>query len=398
MQGKKVRRTTRKGHNSAVFIFVLLGELTAFAPIVTDMYLPSLPQLENYFGTSTSMVQMGLTSSMLGLALGQLLFGPLSDKYGRRRPLICSLILYLLSTVLCIFAATIELFVFWRFWQGIAAAGGIVIARSIATDKFKKDILAKALGLVGAIHGVAPIVAPIFGGVVLSFVGWKAVFVILLIVGLILFALCLRFNESLSNVRRSSGGVFTMIKGLPEMMKNKLFMWYVLEMSCALGVLFSYISSAPFIIQSHYGFKPFHFSLFFAANAVAAAVGAISSARIKPAAKAIKISCAGMSIAVLFLSCAMNFGLSVVFYESALLLMCFSLGMSLTVASAGAMEAGRAKAGTASAVLGAMGFLAGSIVSPLVGLGNMMVSTSIVLIICVAGACLCAYKAVMMGK
>ena len=124
--------------NSARFIFVFLGLLTAFGPFVTDMYLPSLPVMTAYFDTSVSMVQTGLTFSMLGLVFGQLVFGPLSDAYGRRPPLLVSLVLFVAATFACIFAPTIEVFAALRFLQGIAASGGIVIARSIAADKFKR--------------------------------------------------------------------------------------------------------------------------------------------------------------------------------------------------------------------------------------------------------------------
>ena len=139
--------------NSKTFLLVLLGLLTAFGPFVTDMYLPALPAMADDFGTSSSMVQLGLTTSMIGLACGQLFFGPLSDKYGRRTPLLTAMWLFLGSTVLCIFAADIEQFVFLRFVQGIAGSGGIVISRSVATDKFSGRELAKMLALIGAING-----------------------------------------------------------------------------------------------------------------------------------------------------------------------------------------------------------------------------------------------------
>ena len=122
--------------NSKTFLLVLLGMLTAFGPFVTDMYLPTLPAMTDYFQTSSSMVQMGLTTSMIGLALGQLLFGPLSDKYGRRLPLLTALWLFIAATLLCIFATNIRQFIVMRFLQGIAGAGGIVISRSVATDRF----------------------------------------------------------------------------------------------------------------------------------------------------------------------------------------------------------------------------------------------------------------------
>lgn len=132
--------------NSKIFLLILLGSLTAFGPLVTDMYLPSLPSMTDYFGTQASMVQLGLTSSMIGLALRQLFFGPLSDWYGRRPPLLVAMSLFIVSTVCCIFSATIEGFIFFRLIQGIAGAGGIVVSRSIATDRFTGKELAKSYG------------------------------------------------------------------------------------------------------------------------------------------------------------------------------------------------------------------------------------------------------------
>ena len=139
------------------YLIVLLGILTAFGPLVTDMYLPTLPSMTVYFGTSQSMVQMGLTASMAGLALGQLLFGPLSDKFGRRPLLLVSLLLFVASTVICIFSPTIYVFVGMRLFQGIGAAGGIVISRSVATDRYRGKELVKVLAVIGVINGIAPV-------------------------------------------------------------------------------------------------------------------------------------------------------------------------------------------------------------------------------------------------
>lgn len=248
--------------NTANFIFTFLGLLTAFGPFVTDMYLPSLPALTVYFNAPVSLVQMGLTSSMLGLALGQLLFGPLSDKYGRRRPLLYSLYLFIVSTALCIFAPNIEAFVALRFLQGVAASGGIVIARSVAADKFKNGNLSKALAIVGAINGIAPIAAPVVGGMMLGYVGWRGIFLALLVIGFVLLGFCLNFNESLSRSRRSSESLLKTLKNVPLVFANRRFLYYTLELSFALAILFAYIASSPFVIQNHYGFSPFAFSLF----------------------------------------------------------------------------------------------------------------------------------------
>lgn len=138
-----------KNKNSKLFLLILLGMLTAFGPFVTDMYLPSLPSMGAYFRTTPSLVQLGLTASMIGLAAGQIFFGPLSDKYGRRSPLLAAMSLFIISTIGCIFAPTIEIFVIMRLLQGIAGAGGIVISRSVATDMFTGKELAKTLAIIG---------------------------------------------------------------------------------------------------------------------------------------------------------------------------------------------------------------------------------------------------------
>src|SRR5699024_6575314 len=168
------------------YLIVLLGILTAFGPLVTDMYLPTLPSMTVYFGTSQSMVQMGLTTSMAGLALGQLLFGPLSDKFGRRPLLLASLLLFVVSTVVCVFAPTIAVFVTMRLFQGIGAAGGIVISRSVAADRYRGRDLVGVLAVIGVINGIAPVAAPVLGGVLTEAIGWRGIFCILLTLGILL--------------------------------------------------------------------------------------------------------------------------------------------------------------------------------------------------------------------
>ena len=144
--------------NSRRFLLLFLGVLSAFGPFIMDMYLPTLPAMADFFQTSSSMVQLGLTTSMIGLAAGQLIFGPLSDKYGRRSPLLLAMILFLLATLGCIFSHTISLFVLSRFLQGIAGAGGVVISRSIATDEYSGHQLAGMLAIIGGINGIATVV------------------------------------------------------------------------------------------------------------------------------------------------------------------------------------------------------------------------------------------------
>ena len=175
-----------KNGNSKFFLLTLLGMLTAFGPFVTDMYLPSLPSMGEYFKTTPSLVQLGLTASMIGLTAGQIFFGPLSDKYGRRSPLLAAMYLFIISTIGCIFAPTIEIFAILRLLQGIVGAGGIVISRSVATDMFTGKELAKTLAIIGAINGVAPII----GGGLTEGIDWKGIFWVLLALGIILLLGC----------------------------------------------------------------------------------------------------------------------------------------------------------------------------------------------------------------
>ena len=386
--------TSKKRRNSAFFIFVFLGMLTAFGPFVTDMYLPSLPAMTSYFNASTSLVQLGLTSSMLGLAAGQILFGPLSDKFGRRLPLLVSMGLFLASTLACIFAPTIEIFIALRLLQGIAAAGGIVISRSIATDKFKGANLAKALAIIGAINGIAPVAAPVVGGAVLKVTGWQGVFGILLLVGILLAAACVHFNESLSHAKRSKEKITRTLSLFKNVLQKRKYVLCVLQMAFAQALLFGYIAASPFIIQQHYGFSPFAFSLFFAVNSVAIATGAGLSVKFKRQETCILTSCAGMLVCSLLVYAALANDASILVFESLLIVLLFTMGLTFTAATTLAMEAAREQAGTGSALLGAAGFLFGSIVSPLVGMGDIILSTGITFVVCALGSTLCGIFAV----
>ena len=215
--------------NSVTFLYLLLGSLTAFGPLVTDMYLPALPAMTECFHTSMPMVQLGLTFSMIGLAAGQLLFGPLSDKYGRRPLLLVSMTVFILSTIGCIFSPTIHWFVALRLLQGIGASGGIVISRSVAADKFSGRELAKAMAIIGAINGIAPVAAPVAGGFFTDIIGWQGIFIILLCIGFILLAAEVAYRETLPAARRSDEGLKRLALNFGKVLGNKKFLFYVLQ-------------------------------------------------------------------------------------------------------------------------------------------------------------------------
>lgn len=361
--------------NSQLFILVFLGTLTAFGPFVTDMYLPTLPAMTEFFHTTSSQVQLGLTASMIGLAVGQLLFGPLSDKYGRRIPLIIALSLFLLATIGCLFSYTIMQFVGWRVVQGIAGAGGIVISRSIAADKFSGRELAKMLGIIGAINGVAPIAAPIAGGGMAESLGWQGIFWTLFCIGIVLLLGSFHFKESLSYERRGNTCWGDVYDGFISVIHNRRYLCYIFQFGFAQGVMFANIASAPFIMQQHYGFSPLMFSVFFGVNAIAIVVSAASSAKFAHPEQALYIGSIGMVIVSFLLMIALSMECNFLIYEILLVCLLSMIGLTFTSSNTLALDSERANAGVASALLGALGFAFGGIVSPIVGLGNIMVST-----------------------
>lgn len=161
--------------NSELFLLLLLGVLSAFGPFVMDLYLPSLPQLADFFATSTSMTQLTLTTAMLGLAVGQLVFGALSDKFGRKKPLIISLVIYIISTIAIVFSPNIETMIALRVVQGLSSAGSVVISRAIVADLYKGQAMTRFFGLLLTINGLAPIFSPITGSFLLEFTDWRGI-------------------------------------------------------------------------------------------------------------------------------------------------------------------------------------------------------------------------------
>src|SRR5699024_208827 len=177
---------------------VLLGLLAAMGPLTIDMYLPSFPTIAESFDTTASLVQVSLTACLLGIGMGQLVFGPMSDVYGRKKPLIFSLIGYGIASAICMFSPTITAFIAARFLQGFAASAGIVISRAIVRDSFSGRALTKFFATLMLINNLAPILAPIFGGMVLAFTEWKGIFATLSVVGFLLFIVILvRFEDTL---------------------------------------------------------------------------------------------------------------------------------------------------------------------------------------------------------
>ena len=362
--------------NSKLFLVLLLGVLSAFGPFVVDLYLPSLPQLASFFETSASMTQLTLTTAMIGLAVGQLLLGPLSDKFGRKIPLIISLVIYIISTVLIVYAPNIESMIVLRVIQGLSSAGSVVISRAVATDLYRGREMTRFFGLLMTINGIAPIISPILGSLLLEYISWKGVFVFLALIGVVVLFFCFRLKESLSVENRLQGSIFATFSTFGVIIKNRLFMSYVGIESFLLGAMFAYIAASPFILQSFYGLSAFIFSLCFGANGAALVIGANIGGKL-PNRQALAIGVLAFVVAALYTIAVLIIQPHWLFVEIGFFAMLLLMGITTL-----AMESERQYAGSASALLGFAPFFLGGIVSPLVGIGNIFYSTALVILAC----------------
>ena len=365
-----------------VYLYLLLGALAAFPPLVTDMYLPALPVMTAEFQTTASAVQMSLATCILGLAVGQLVFGPLSDKWGRKPLLKSALLLFILATVAILFSPTIEMLNICRFFQGLGGAGGVVLSRSVATDCYSGRELAKSLAIIGAINGIAPVTAPVIGGLFSEAIGWKGIFGILLAIGVLLYVVSIPFRESHTSEKHYAGSLTSLFIQAGILFKNSVYVRYVLIFGMANAVLFGYISSASFIIQNDFGLSELMFGILFGINSMAIGTGSILSLKFKQITNAIHIGCAGMFGCSVLQLCNYNLGFGFWGYEILVFIMLFSVGMVFTSSTTLAMTEGKSKIGWASAIVGAAGFLFGGIVTPLVGLGTIQISTYLVMTVC----------------
>ncbi|MCC8094797.1 MAG: Bcr/CflA family efflux MFS transporter [Tannerellaceae bacterium] len=324
-----------------------------------------------------------MTTSMIGLSLGQLLFGPVSDKYGRRTPLILSLWLLVIATIACIMAWDIYSFIFFRFIQGLAGAGGIVLSRSISSDLFSGKDLVQFFTLIAAVQGLAPIGAPVLGGILLNFTDWQGIFWAILVIGIILLCTSYHLKETLSANKRSRESLLNIFKLLGSVIRNRKFMKYVMLLSFSMAVMFVFIASSSFIFQDLYGLTPFVYSLYFAVNAFALAIGNVLSARFSTPEKAIKARVSGLLSMGILTAWMLLANPGFIYVAVPMLLLLFSAGLTFPSSATLAIECERTYAGSASAVLGTMNFILGGLVTPLVGLGNILWSTAVVILICI---------------
>ncbi len=364
-----------KGFVSFLIFIAILG---AFSSLVNDMYLPTIPGMVHEFHTSPSMTQMGLSMAMIGLGIGSVLWGSLSDHYGRKPMLIYSMIVFVVATAVSLLSRSITFFIICRLFQGIGAGGGMVMSYSIPADRYQGRKLATVMALVGAINGIAPAGAPLIGGFMADSVGWRGIFVVLLVIGIITLVWSMRRPESLPPSRRIAGkGLGEYVKAYGALLRDRRFMIYVLLKAIGIGLLYAYISSATFIYQEHYGFSAMHFGMVFGANALAIALGSTLVMKFRVLKQGLIAGTVIMSIFAVVEAAVMYFALPFGWYEAAVVPMLVGCGMVFSADNSLGMEEGKADAGTASAILDVVKYIFAATVAPLVGLGDMLHSSAI---------------------
>ncbi|MET9691916.1 Bcr/CflA family multidrug efflux MFS transporter [Streptomyces sp. NPDC006514] len=381
-----------RARRTSLLVTFILGGLTALPPLSMDMYLPALPQVTDALNSPAATIQLTLTACLAGMALGQLVIGPMSDKWGRRRPLLVGMVVYVLATAICALAPTAELLIAFRLLQGLAGAAGVVIARAVVRDLYDGDEMARFFSTLMLISGAAPIVAPLIGGQVLRFADWRGVFVVLTGVGTVLTLMVWRgLGETLPLERRHTGGVGSALRTMRGLLGDRVFAGYTLTGGFAFAVLFSYISASPFVVQEIYGASPQTFSLLFGLNSVGLIlVGQINGKLLVGRVRLDKVLAVGLAV-VLVSAVSLLLMATGVFGEvglppiaTALFVLMSAMGIVLPNTNAQALMRTPHAAGSASALLGTSSFLVGAIASPLVGIAgeDTAVPMAVVQLVC----------------
>lgn len=350
---------------------LILGTLSATGPLSIDLYLPALPQMMRQFQTSASLIQLSLTACLLGLAFGQLIAGPLSDHYGRKKPLLAGFLVFGLASFLIALTHSITMLIVMRFIQGLAGASGQVLSRAVARDLFSGHALTNFYAILNAVNGVFPIIAPIIGGYMIQFVPWEAVFILLGIIGLVLSGLIvIGIPETLAPEKRLTGSLFTTFKSFGSLVKLPGFMRNILVTGLIYGCLFSYISASTFIYQQLFHLSAQTFSLIYAMNGLGIVIGSGLPSRVNRLSEVAQMKIGMVLVLLDSLTLLVGSWLHFPLVAVALLLWCLVLviGMLLTLTTSIIMNQTPQNAGSASALVGLSQNAFGGISSPLVGL------------------------------
>ncbi|OAJ73689.1 MFS transporter [Brevibacillus sp. SKDU10] len=396
--------TEAASKSKRLWLAIVLGALSAFGPLSLDMYLPALPAMATDFQTTTSAVQLSLTACLLGLSLGQLFAGPLSDIQGRRKPLLVGLAIYAVASILCVFSTSIWALVALRFIQGAAGSAGIVISRAMVRDIYAGPELTKFFALLMLVNGVAPIAAPIFGSQLLLLTPWEGVFVVLGAIGIIMLLVVLfGLPESLPVERRSTGGFKNTLVTFKNLFVDKMFMGFALSQGLVIAAMFAYISGSPFVLQNMFGVSAQMFSVFFAVNGLGIILASQITGKLAGKISESKLMISGLILAAiggvsLLIVILLGAGLYAILPPLFIIVSC--VGIVSTAGFSLAMQSQGKAAGSASALLGVLSLIFGALLAPLVGIGGSGTAVPMGIVIAAAdvGALVCYYFMVHKGK
>lgn len=371
--------------------FVLvLGALIALGPLTIDMYIPAFPRISDEFDASSSQVQLTLTGMLLGLAIGQLVIGPLSDMFGRRRPLMVGLVVHGIVSVACSLAPTIEVLAGLRLVQGFSGAAVSVTAMAMVRDQFAGVAMARLMARLILVIGLAPIIAPSLGGLILTWSSWRVIFLVLALAAVAMLALAFyALRETLPPERRRPARVGASLAAYSSLLRDRRFLALAVIGGAMMSTLFAYIAGASFVLQDGFGISERSFALVFGLNAAAFVIGSQVNPVLLRRFSLIDVLTGGILLTVASASVLLTLAvtgtggiLGVVLPLTAML---FAGGLSMPNTPALALEKHAGEAGTAAAVLGCLQFGVGGVVAPVVGafgtasavpMGAMMVAMS----------------------
>jgi DHA1 family bicyclomycin/chloramphenicol resistance-like MFS transporter len=357
-------------------LVLVLGSLIALGPLTIDLYLPALPTITSELLTTSAAVQLTLTGTLLGLAIGQLVIGPLSDRLGRKRPLLAGAAVHVLASLLCIVAPNVAVLGGLRVLQGLGAAAGAVIAMAIVRDLYTGRAAATLLSRLILVMGAAPVLAPTIGAQVLEFTSWRGVFAVLALYSLVLLPIAARMlPETLPPQRRQTSGALGTLRTYGGLLRDRTFVGLILVAGLAMSAVMSYVSGASFVFQEQFGLNQQQFGLAFSSGAIwmiiASQLNPVLLRRFEPRQLLFGAITAGTAGGLLLLAVAGS-GLGGLFGVLVpLWMVLLAVGLALPNAPALALSRHGETAGTAAALLGAVQFGVGAVVSPLVGVfGN----------------------------
>lgn len=372
--------------SKAVLANVVL--LTMIAPLATDMYVPAFPMVGEDLHTGATEVQLTLTTFFVGMALGQLIGGPVSDQRGRRGPLLASLVVMTLASVVCALSPAIGVMMAARFVQGFSGGWAMVIARSLVVDLASGPRLVKALNLVQGVAGLAPILGPLLGAVVLQLSHWRVSFWLLALwSAVMLLTVALAVPETLPDERRHAGGLRQLRGAAGHVLRSRGFVGYLVVMAFSMGVTFAYVATSAFVLQSMNGLSPVMYSLDFAGNAVGLTLATLVAARLAGRVPTRTVIAFGLT-ATVAAGCLLLIGalwLDMPLWVAVIGFFVLMTAQGLVGPNAGALASGEVPQhpGTGSAILGFLQWCTAGVIAPIAGLGGERTTVPMALIVLV---------------